>query len=132
MTPPPLRWAVVIVSHDPVEGHEQSGARRVLVVSAEPYHRSGMMTICPITAARADARYPGEVPIPSGEAGQTKDGVVLCHQPRTISLRRITASQLVAGGGVRYLTDPEIRRSVRDALSHHLGLDIPSIADGAP
>jgi mRNA interferase MazF len=121
----PLRWAVVIVDLDPVQGHEQAGERRALVVSYEPFHRAGLATVCPITAARADPRYPGEVAIPVGEAGQTKPGVVLTSQLRTISLERVRSSPL----GV--VTQPTIRRSVRSALAHHLGLDIPAIGDGA-
>ncbi len=131
MNLPPLRWAIVIVDLEPVEGHEQSGVRRVLVVSAEPFHRSGMMTICPITAARTDARYPGEVAISKGEGGQTKDGLILCQQPRTISMTRIKTTELASAGGVSYVTDRAIRARVRDALSHHLGLDIPAPRDGA-
>ena len=121
----PLRWAVVIVDLDPVQGHEQAGERRALVVSYEPFHRSGLATVCPITAARSAARYPGDVPIPSGQAGQTRDGVVMTSQIRTISLRRVRSSPI----GV--VTDRALRRSVRGALAHHLGLDIPAIADGA-
>jgi mRNA interferase MazF len=121
----PLRWAVVIVDLDPVEGHEQAGERRALVVSYEPFHRSGLATVCPITAARADARYPGEVPIPAGEAGQTRPGVILTSQLRTISVNRFRSTPL---GSV---ADPSIRRAVRSALAHHLGLDVPSIGDGA-
>ena len=29
------------------------------------------------------------------------------------------------------VTDPQVRRAVRRALAHHLGLDVPAIADGA-
>ncbi len=119
----PLRWAVVIVDLDPVKGHEQAGQRRALVVSYEPFHRSGLATVCPITAARAAAKYPGDVPITSGQAGQTRDGVILTSQVRTISLRRVTSAAL----GV--VTDAALRRSVRSALAHHLGLDIPGLAD---
>jgi mRNA interferase ChpB len=119
----PLRWAVVIVDPDPVEGHEQGGERRALVVSYEPFHRSGLATVCPITAARSEARYPGDVPIASGEAGQTRDGVVLTSQVRTISLRRVQSAPL------GLVTDAAVRRSVRAALAHHLGLDIPAVAD---
>jgi mRNA-degrading endonuclease toxin of MazEF toxin-antitoxin module len=119
----PLRWAVVIVDLDPVEGHEQAGERRALVVSYEPFHRSGLATVCPITAARAAPRYPGDVPIASGEAGQTRDAVILTSQVRTISLRRVRSAPL----GV--VTDAVVRRSVRGALAHHLGLDIPAVAD---
>lgn len=121
----PLRWAVLIVDLDPVQGHEQAGARRALVVSYEPFHRSGLATVCPITASRSTARYPGDVPIPAGEAGQTRDGVVLTSQVRTVSLRRARPAP------VGMLTDRSLRRSVRAALAHHLGLDIPAIADGA-
>lgn len=121
----PLRWAVVIVDLDPAEGHEQAGERRALVVSYEPFHRSGLATVCPITVARSDARYPGDIPIPVGEAGQTRPGVILTSQPRTVSLRRLRSTRL---GSVM---DPSIRRAVRSALAHHLGLDIPAIGDGA-
>jgi mRNA-degrading endonuclease toxin of MazEF toxin-antitoxin module len=102
-----------------------AGQRRALVVSDEPFHRSGLATVCPITAARAEARYPGDVPIAAGEAGQTRDGVVLASQVRTISLRR------VRGAPLGTVTDGKVRRRVREALAHHLGLDIPGIADGA-
>jgi len=83
------------------------------------------MTVCPLTAARAGARYPGDVAIPVGEAGQTKPGVILCSQVRTISMRRLR------GAPVGFLTDPHLRRGVRRALAHHLGLDIPAGADRA-
>ena len=121
----PLRWAVVIVELDPVRGHEQAGTRRALVVSYEPFHRSGLLTVCPITAARVDARYPGDVPIPAGEAGQTRAAVIIASQLRTISAARLR------GDAVGYVTDGGIRRAVRAALAHHLGLDIPALGDGA-
>jgi mRNA-degrading endonuclease toxin of MazEF toxin-antitoxin module len=128
---PPLRWAVVIVDLDPVEGHDQAGQRRALVVSYEAFHRSGLLTVCPISAARERPRYPGEVAIPAGEAGQTKPGLILCAQVRTISVRRIRATGIRPDGGIAYLTDSRIRSAVRSALRHHLGLDIPPMSDGA-
>jgi mRNA-degrading endonuclease toxin of MazEF toxin-antitoxin module len=123
----PLRWGVVIVNLDPTIGHEQAGQRRALVVSYEAYHSSGLAAVCPISARTA--KYPGEVVIRDGHAGQTKDGVILCHQIRTIDLSRVTAFELA--GRQQYVTDPEVRRQVRSALSRHLGLDIPPTADGA-
>ena len=125
MSGDPWRWSVVIVELDPTVGHEQAGERRALVVSYEPFHRSGLLTVCPITAARAEPRYPGDVAIGVGEAGQTRAGVVLCSQVRTISRRR------VRGAPVGMLTAPRTRRLVRRALAHQLGLDIPPIGDGA-
>lgn len=121
------RWSIVLVDLDPILGHEQAGVRRALVVSYEPFHRSGMATVCPITS-RAP-KYPGEVPISKGRTGQTRDALVLVHQVRTIDQRRITAFEV--GGEAQRLTDPSIRRAVRAALAHHLGLDLPAAIDGA-
>ncbi len=125
MSAAPLRWAVVIVGLDPVEGHEQAGERRALVVSYEPFHRSGLMTVCPISAARSEPRYPGEVAIPAGEAGQTRPGVILCSQVRTVAQARIR------GRPLGFVGAPATRRRVRRALAHQLGLDIPAVGDGA-
>jgi mRNA-degrading endonuclease toxin of MazEF toxin-antitoxin module len=122
-----LRWAIVLVDFDPTVGHEQAGHRRALVVSNEAFHRSGLATVCPISA-RAP-RYPAEVSIPAGEAGQTKDGVVLCHQLRTIDLRRVTTFQI--GGQPQIISDPSVRRAIRSGLARHLGLDLPIAVDGA-
>jgi len=120
-----LRWSVVVVDLDPVAGHEQAGTRRALVVSYEPFHRSGLMTVCPITAARLEPRYPGDVPIEVGEAGQTRPGVIMCSQIKTIPARRVHGQPLGFVGDVR------IRAAVREALAHHLGLDVPPVLDGA-
>lgn len=123
-----LRWAIVIVDLEPgTRGHEQQGRRRALVVSNEAFHQSGMATVCPISAR--EARYPGEIPIPAGQAGQTKGAVVLCHQVRTVDLQRVSSFSI--GGEVQVVTDPMVRRAVRAALAHQLGLDIPPAMDGA-
>ena len=127
LSPAPLGWAVVLIDFDAARGHEQDGVRHALVVSYEAFHRSGMATVCPITT-RAP-KYPGEVAIPSGHAGQTKDGVILVHQVRTIDLTRVTAFEIA--GAVQYVTDPTIRRRARESLAHHMGLDLPTDADNA-
>jgi mRNA-degrading endonuclease toxin of MazEF toxin-antitoxin module len=123
-----LRWAILILNFEPVQGHEQGGERRALVVSYEPFHLGGMLTVCPITAARAEPKYPQEVAIGRGEAGQTADAVILCHQVRTLSVLR--AGRTI-GGVVGYVMDPGIRSRVRHALATQLGLDIGGLADGA-
>ena len=121
------RWGVVLIDFDPTIGHEQAGVRRALIVSRDPFHRSGMATVCPISA-RAP-RYPAEVAIPAGHAGQTLDAVVLCHQIRTIDLRRVTAFNV--DGAHQIVTDPGIRAGVRAAIARQLGLDLSSAVDGA-
>ncbi len=126
--PQVLRWAVALIDFDPAKGHEQQGIRRALVVSYEAFHRSGMATVCPITTR--PPKYPGEVAIPAGHAGQTKDGLILVHQVRTVDLSRVTAFAIA--GTVQYVTEPATRRAVRAALAHQLGLDLPSDEDGVP
>ncbi len=123
----PLRWSIVIAAPDPTVGHEQRGQRRVLVVSYEAFHRSGMATICPISAR--PPRYPGEVALPRGHAGQTEDAVILCHQLRTVDLARVTSYEIA--GRPQILTDPLIRGQVRASIAHQLGLDIRTPLDGA-
>ncbi|MFN2419266.1 MAG: type II toxin-antitoxin system PemK/MazF family toxin [Candidatus Limnocylindria bacterium] len=51
----PLRWSIVIVDLDPVQGHEQAGERRALGASYEPFHRSELATGCQMSAARKRA-----------------------------------------------------------------------------
>ncbi len=127
MIGPPLRWSIVIVDFDPARGHEQAGSRRAVVVSYEPFHSSGMAAVCPITTRAA--KYPGEVPIPANHAGQTRDGLILVHQVRTIDLQRVRAFTI--DGVPQFVTDASLRYAVRSALAHHFGLDIPGAADGA-
>lgn len=123
---PPLRWAVVTVAVEAAEGGAQPSERHALVVSYEAFHRAGFVTVCPISTARQTPRYPGEVALPTGTAGLTKHGLILCAQVRTISARHIRAETESA-----YVADPGIRSAVRAALRHHLGLDIPPLSDGA-
>jgi len=112
---------------DPSVGHEQAGHRRAVVVSYEAFHSAGMAAVCSVSARTP--KYPGEVPIPHGQAGQARDAVILCHQVRTIDLARVSAYELA--DSTQYVTDPPTRRAVRAALSHHFGLDLPATADGA-
>jgi mRNA-degrading endonuclease toxin of MazEF toxin-antitoxin module len=94
-------------------------------IRAQPGDAGLLATVCPITAARSEARYPGDVALPVGEAGQTRDGVIVSSQVRTISLQRIRSAALgVLSGRAR-------RRAVRHALAHHLGFEMPAVADGA-
>lgn len=86
-----------------------------------------MVTVCPISAR--PPRYPAEVALPRGHAGQTEDAVILCHQVRTVDLSRVVAFEV--GGIAQHLTDALIRGQVRVALAHQLGLDIRTPLDGA-
>jgi mRNA-degrading endonuclease toxin of MazEF toxin-antitoxin module len=121
---------MLIVDFEPIQGHEQGGSCRALVVSYEPIHAMGMMTVCPVTAAHTQPRNPLEIAIRAGEAGQTRDGLILVHQVRTVSLLR-AGEMLRRGAAVHRLIDPQLREQVRRALAIQLGLDIPGTEDGA-
>jgi len=86
-----LRGDVFIAILDPVEGSEQGGTRRVVVVSRDALNKySPVVCICPVTDAENKKRiYPSHVPIPAGVGGQTIDGIVVCEQVRTISRTRL-------------------------------------------
>lgn len=85
------RGDVFIAVLDPVEGSEQGGTRRVVVVSRDALNKySPCVSICPITDAENKKRiYPSHVQVPAGVAGQTIDGIVVCEQVRTISRTRL-------------------------------------------
>jgi mRNA interferase MazF len=89
--PQVLRGDVFIATLNPVEGSEQGGTRRVVVVSRDSLNKySSVVCICPITDAENKKRiYPSHVLIPVGVGGQTIDGIVLCEQVRTISKARL-------------------------------------------
>jgi len=121
---------VVWVGLDPTQGHEQAGRRPALVVSFEPFHSSGLITVLPITSARIGGRYPGDIPIPAGTAGLPRAGVVIC-QPRTVSVRRLLHTPSGGIHVVGWVGDPILRQLVRDAIAHHFALDVRPVRDGA-
>ncbi|MGA7171985.1 MAG: type II toxin-antitoxin system PemK/MazF family toxin [Candidatus Dormiibacterota bacterium] len=127
---PGLRWAILIVNFDPIEEHDQGGSRRALVVSYEPLRALGMMSMCPITGSHSQPRNPLEIPIRAGQAGQTKDGLILVHQVRSVSILR-AAGTLGADAQVGTLIDPDLRTRLRLALAIQFGLDVPGSEDGA-
>lgn len=86
-----FRGEVYIAKLDPVEGSEQGGTRRVVIVSRDALNKfSPVVCICPITdAANKQRVYPSHVLVPTGTGGQTIDGIVVCEQVRTISKTRL-------------------------------------------
>ncbi len=109
------QWAVALADLDPVVGSEQAGKRPVLIVSNEDANQIlSNVTVLPLTSTQR-ALYPAEVLLPTGRAGQPHDSIILAHQIRTISKRRI-------GKIYGYLSDPALRAQVRSAIDEHLDL----------
>jgi mRNA interferase MazF len=84
------QWAVMQATLDPGAESEQKGMRPVLIVSNEEFNQAlSNVTVLPLTSTRRNL-YPAEVFLPSGIAGQPSDSIIMAHQIRTISKKRLT------------------------------------------
>lgn len=86
----PNRGDVLHVDVEPTKGREQRGKRFVLVLSPASINRFGLVLVCPITQGGEFAREHGFAVSLSG-AGVRTQGVVLCHQSRTIDFNERAA-----------------------------------------
>jgi len=95
---------IVWLEFDPQAGHEQSGHRPALVLSAAIYNRAtGMMVCCPLTTRIKG--YPFEVPI----SGQPSS-VVLADQVKNLDWR---ARQAKLKGRVSAYELAQVRSKLR-------------------
>ena len=119
MTSSAFQWRVFRADLNPIIGSEQAGTRPVLVVSREAINRSlPIVAILPLTTHRPGRRiYATEVLIPAGAAGQPEDSVVMAHQVRTISTRRLKEAY-------GELSKPELKEAVRQAMKLYLDLEV--------
>ena len=109
------QWAVLQANLDPAMGTEQQGTRPVLIVSNEDYNQTiPNVTVLPLTSTPRRL-YPSEVLLAEGKAGQPLKSIIMAHQIRTISKRRL-------GKLLGYLDDPQIRHEVCGAIKEHLAL----------
>ena len=77
-----LYWADL----NPTIGREQAGHRPVLVVSNDIENQMEIVTVIPVTSRKEGRRiYPNEVLFTL----HGKEAILLCHQVRTISKRRL-------------------------------------------
>jgi len=111
-----FQWALMEANLNPVAGSEQKGIRPVLIVSNEEFNQvMPNITVLPLTSTKRRL-YPSEVFLPQGKAKQPIDSIIMAHQIRTISKRRL-------GGLLGYLDDAQLRNKVRVAIKEHLDLD---------
>ncbi|MCH8194943.1 MAG: type II toxin-antitoxin system PemK/MazF family toxin [Chloroflexi bacterium] len=112
------QWRLFMARLDPAAGSEQAGTRPVLVVSEEDYNEvMPVVTVLPLTSRKPGRRvYPNEALIKRGTAGLTVDSIVLAHQVRTISKRRL-------GAELGFLDNAQLRRRVVETLKGHLGIE---------
>jgi mRNA interferase MazF len=113
-----LQWRVCRADLNPGIGSEQAGSRPVLVVSREAINRSlPIVAVLPLTTRRPGRRiYATEVLLPAGAAGQPDDSIIMAHQVRTISTRRLKKAY-------GELADLDLRSAVRRAMRLYLDLE---------
>ena len=71
---------------NPAMGREQAGHRPVVVISNDIENQMDIVTIVPITSRKKGRKiYPNEV----GMLLNNKEAILLCHQVRTISKKRL-------------------------------------------
>ena len=112
-----FQWGVFRASLDPAVGAEQRGTRPVLVVSNEDYNQSfANVTVLPLTSTKRRL-YPSEVLLPERQAGQPLESIIMAHQIRTLSKRRL-------GALLGRLEEPQFRDRVRKAIVEHLDMEL--------
>ncbi len=90
------RGDIYLVSLDPTSGHEQQGARPVLVVSPGAFNRlTKTPIVLPITSGGNFARTAGFAVSLIG-AGMRTTGIIRCDQPRALDLGARRARRLEA------------------------------------
>ena len=113
---PVFQWAVMQANLNPGIGSEQKGTRPVLIVSNEEFNQViSNVTVLPLTSTKRNL-YPSEVFLPKGRAGQPSDSIIMAHQIRTISKKRLIDL-------IGYLEDAQLQQEVREAIKEHLNLD---------
>jgi mRNA interferase MazF len=110
------QWAMMNANLDPGSGSEQKGIRPVLIVSNEEFNQAmSNVTVLPLTSTKRNL-YPSEVFLSKGTAGQPSDSIIMAHQIRTISKKRLIDL-------VGYLEDAQLQHEVGEAIKEHLNLD---------
>ena len=84
---------------NPVIGREQAGHRPVLVISNDIENQMDIITVIPITSRKKGRRvYLNEVLIKLND----KEAILLCHQVRTISKKRLDKKIATLNVGLKH------------------------------
>ncbi len=111
------RWEVYYAYLDPTLGTEQAGNRSVLILSIDEFNEPlERVTVLPITTRRPGRHvYPNEALLPAGIAGLERESIVMGHQIRALSARRL--KRLLGS-----VSDPAIQEACLRAVRIHLGM----------
>jgi mRNA interferase MazF len=84
------RGEVYEVQPDPSIGREIQKARPCVIVSTNVFNvNAGLSVVCPITEGKNLVPDIIHIAVPRGEAGLTKDSIVLCDQVKAVDQARL-------------------------------------------
>jgi len=116
---PVARWEIYWVDLEPGIGSEQGGVHRpALVLSNDGFNAHfDVVTVIPLTKREGKQRrvYAFEVLLPSDVVGTGFESIVMPHQIRTISKRRLIAR-------IGCLADTDRQLDIENRLLEHLGI----------
>lgn len=109
------RGEVWLADPRPTRGHQQTGNRPVLIVSADPFNQSpaGLVIAVPLTTTRRGLPTHIEVRPPDG--GLRDTSFAMCEQLRALSADRLASRPFGA-------VSPPVLRAVEDRLQLLLAL----------
>ena len=113
------KWEIYFISLDPISGSEQGGKRPVLVISNDAVNKNlPIFTCIPFSSLKENEKvYPTEVFLKKEESGLNKDSVLMIHQIRTVSIKRIINSK------INEIKNPIIRKRINDAIKEYFEFD---------
>lgn len=111
------KWAIVIVDFDKSIGSEIHGIRPAIIISDEFFNqRMAVVTVLPVTSRKQNRKIRmNEALLEKGIANLDKDSIIEAHQIVTISKIRI-------GKLIGHVDDPNIQKSINNAIKLHLNL----------
>jgi len=93
-----MHFDVYWVNLNPTVGREQSGHRPVLVISSDIENQMDIITVIPITSKKSGRKvYPNEILMTLNG----KEAILLCHQVRTISKKRLDKKMATLDKGLQ-------------------------------
>lgn len=105
----PARGEVWLVDLAPTRGHEQSGKRPALVISADLFNQSGaeLIIVIPITSKSKGIR--SHIAIDPPEGGVKTRSFIKCEDIRSISRQRLLSRRGAVSGGTMGAVEDVVR-----------------------